>query len=424
MPATLEPPTVNPPSHTPAPKPEIQLGAPSSQVAPPKPGSPREQMRERLRKGAGSESGPPPPPKTVEQPKPEAPKNEQAKAPETKTEPAIGDTETPSTKTPVTEPQGDGKKVSPWKLVDQFKQRALAAEQRALELERQVVPEQERTRQTETYKQTQARLAELEEEIRYVNYTKSSEFKEKHLVPYERAWSTAMKDLNGLTFQDQSGQGHSFDVNKMMELVSLDLPQARQVANQLFGDLANDVMNHRNRIKGLMDEQNSAIEEARKTGVQRESQRAEQIRAYFAEAGTKAKEWWEGFNQEVQKHPEHGEFVKPKEGNEEWNTALEKGFEMAKKAFSVNVTDHRLTPEQRKDAVKLQSALYNKAAAYGPMRIEIKSLRKALADRESELGKYKSTTPAAGGQTLQSAPATPGNSKEAMFARLRSRTAV
>lgn len=426
MPATLEPSAAAPVSTgsalPPQPK-EIQLGAPTQPSPPPKPGSPREAMRDKLRGKAGVET---PPPKAPEQPKTEAPKpeaqnNEQAKVPES-IEQTAEKTDTGNAPDTNKEHPSDSKKVSPWKLVDQFKQRALAAEQRALELEKQVIPETERTQQAERYKQSQARLAELEEEIRYVNYTKSAEFKEKHLVPYERAWHTAMKDLNGLTFQDQAGNSHGFDVNKMMELVSLDLPQARQVANTLFGDLANDVMNHRNRIKGLMDEQNSAIEEARKTGATREQQRAEQMRSFFSEVGSKAKEWWEGFNQEVQKHPEHGEFVKPKEGNEEWNTALEKGFEMAKKAFSVNVTDHRLTPEQRKEAVKLQSALYNKAAAYGPMRLEIKNLRKQLSERESELGKYKQTTPSAGGQTPQLTPASPqGNSLTALHDRLRSR---
>ena len=428
MPATLEPPAAAPAnvgSATPPQPKEIQLSAPTQPAPPPKPGSPRDTMREKLRSKAGVETPPKAPeqPKT-EAPKPEAQKNEQDKASEVPQGEKPETTTTPTDKTVPVEQQGDSKKVSPWKLVDQFKQRALAAEQRALELEKQVIPEAERTRQAESYKQSQARLAELEEEIRYVNYTKSNEFQEKHLKPYQRAWETAMKDLSGLKFQDQSGNSYNFDMDKMMELVNLPLTQARQVANTLFGEMADDVMTNRSRIRELLDSQSAAIEDARKQGAVREEQRANQLKSFFSEVSGKAKEWWEGFNQEVAKHPEHGEFISPKEGNEEWNTALEKGFEMAKKAFSVNVTDHRLTPEQRKEAVKLQSALYNKAAAYGPMRLEIKNLRKQLSERESELGKYKQTTPSAGGQTPPVTPPAPqGNSLTALHERLRSKYA-
>lgn len=431
MPETLEPPTA--PASTGSALPpqtgEIQLGqSNSTPTAPAKPGSAKAAMLDRMRSKAGGDkpsttttTPPATPPKAPEAPKTEAPKNEQSKAPETQAKSTNPDTNNATTETGAKEVSGDNKKVSPWKLVDQFKQRALAAEQRALELEKQVLPEAERTATTERLTKAEQRAKELEDEMRYVNYTKSSEFKEKYEVPFQRSVGSAMKELQGLSFQDDKGVAKQFDVNVLMELVNLPLHQARAISNNLFGDLSNDVMNHRNEIRKNLDEQAAAIETAKKTGAEREAQQREQLKSFYSQVGTKAKEWWEGFNQEVQKHPEHGEFVKPKEGNEEWNAALEKGFEMAKKAFSVNVTDHRLTPEQRKEAVKLQSALYNKAAAYGPMRIEIKALRKALAERESELGKYKSTTPAAGGQSPQSTPNAPVNGKEALFSRLRSK---
>ncbi len=428
---TLEPPpaSTSTQSALPTSSGEIHLGSSGTTATSAKPNSAKDQMRERMRSKFGdkpvvkaTETLPAKP--AEEAPKTESKPNEQAKAPEV---PASSGDDTSasspvsSEKTAAVESKGDPKKVSPWKLVDQFKQRALAAEQRALELEKQVLPEHDRTQMSERLTKAEQRAKELDEEIRYVNYTKSSEFREKYEQPFQRAVGSAIKELNGMTFQDDKGASRQFDVNVLMELVNMSLPQARQLSNSLFGDLANDVMSHRNEIRKNLDEQANAIETAKKTGIERDSQRQEQMKSFFQQVGSEAKQYWEGFNQEVQKHPEHGEFVKPKEGNEEWNAALEKGFEMAKKAFAVNVTDHRLTPEQRKDAVKLQSALYNKAAAYGPMRLEIKNLRKALSERETELGKYKSTTPAAGGQSPQGTPAAPSNTKEAMFARLRAK---
>jgi len=361
-------------------------------------------------------------PKAPEAPKTEAPKNEQVKAPtEAGTKPDAVSAETPASKVPATEPQGDPKKVSPWKLVDQFKQRALAAEQRALELEKQVIPEEERTKTFERLTKTEQRAKELEDEIRHVNYVKSAEFKQKYEEPFVASVGAAMKELQGLSFSDDKGVAKSFDVNVLMELVNMPLHQARAVSNNLFGDLANDVMNHRTEIRKNLDAQAAAIETAKKTGAERETQQREQLKQFVNQASSFAKEHFNKFKQEVLAHPEHGEFFKPKEGDEEWNTRLEKGYEMADKAFSVNVLDTRLTPEQRKEAVKLQAAVYNQAAAWRPMRLHISRLTKERDALRDELGKYKATTPAAGGQAPQGVPTAPVNGKEGLFQRLRSK---
>jgi len=422
---TLDPPTSSG-SALPPQTGEIQLGQSNTPPSTPKPGSPRAQMSEKMRGKMGgaqpaSPATPPPAtPKAPESPKPEVTKNDQAKAPETPTKPDASNATDPTSKVPATEPQGDPKKVSPWKLVDQFKQRALAAEQRALELEKQVIPEAERTQTYERLTKTEQRAKELEDEIRYVNYTKSTEFKEKYEQPFQRAVGSAMKELQGLSFQDDKGVGKQFDVNVLMELVNLPLHQARAVSNNLFGDLSNDVMTHRNRIRENLDEQAAAIETAKKTGAERETQQREQLKQYVAQASGFAKEHFNKFKQEILAHPEHGEFFKPKEGDEEWNTRLEKGYEMADKAFSVNVLDTRLSPEQRKEAVKLQAAVYNQSAAWRPMRLHIQRLTKERDALRDELGKYKATTPAAGGQAPQGTPSAPVNGKEGLFQKLRS----
>jgi len=427
MPATIEP-----PSHTPAPASvgtvmppqpkEITLSAPSEPSTPPKPGSAKEAAYQRLRSKAGGATPPAPTEAPKETPKTES-KNEQVKAPEVLPIDKPEQHDTPADKAPETETKGDPKKVSPWKLVDQFKQRALAAEQRALELEKQIIPENERTQVAERLTKAEQRAKELDDEMRYVKYEKSSEFKEKYEVPFQRSVGSAMKELNGLSFQDDKGTARQFDVNVLMELVNLPLHQARSISNTLFGDLANDVMTHRNRIRENLDEQAAAIDTAKKTGAERESQRGEQIKRYITEVDKFARNEFNNFKEELLKHPEHSEFFKPKEGDEEWNTRLEKGYDMVGKAFAVNVRDPNLTPEQRKEGVKLQAAVYNQAAAWRPMRLQIQRLTKERDAMRDELAKYKSTTPAAGGQAPQGTPSEPANARESMFARLRAKAA-
>ena len=381
----------------------------------------------RMRSKLGVESDAPAAPATPQE-KAKTPAKTEAKVeapkPESKQEEPPKQTEAPAAeeKPEKVETSGESKKVSPWKLVDQFKKKALEAEQRALELEKLVLPEDQRNAITERLTKAEQKARELEDEIRYVNYAKSDEFKQKFQQPYERAWQRAMSELQGTTFQDAGGNQQTFGVDHMMELVQMPLKKARETANAMFGDIANDVMNHRNGLKEMLEQQTAALDEARKTGAEREGQKRNEFQSYLRELDNKSKADWEAFNKQIQEHPEHGEFITPKEGNDEWNSMIEKGIEFAKKAFTANIMDRRLTPEQRREVVKMQSALYNKAVAYGPLRYEVKNLRKQLAEREAELKQYKETTPATGG----SAPATgqlaaAANGWDGLRQRLRAR---
>lgn len=346
---------------------------------------------------------PPEVPKSKESPNPGQPRPEDGKS--------VESVESDTAKTsPATDskPAG-GKQMGPWQLKKLAEDRAIAAETKYAKLLESIGgSEQEVTARTERLTKAEQRAKELEDEIRHVNYVKSSEFREKFQAPYERSIQSAMKELAGLTYQDGAGQAREISLDLLMDFVSRPAAQARAAAQQLFGDSANDVMTQRGLIRDKLDQQMAAIEDAKKNGSQRDQQRMESRQAFMRETSTQANQWWEEYNKQVSEHPEHGEFIKPREGNAEWNSALERGFESAKKAFSLNIMDPRLTPDQRKEAVKQQAALYNKAAAYSTQRLEIKSLRKQLADAQSELKKYQDTTPGTGGSPAQ-APTAPAN---------------
>ena len=65
-----------------------------------------------------------------------------------------------------------------------------------------VVPEQERTALTARVEKAEARAKELEDHIRYVDYEKSTEFKEKFDAPYVASWERAMSELSEITVTD------------------------------------------------------------------------------------------------------------------------------------------------------------------------------------------------------------------------------
>ncbi len=421
MPAEIlePPPSVAPPS-APAPKTAINvsaLPAPVESPKPAKPGSARDRFQGEMSKKFGGEPAkdPPPPPKADEKPaeKVEAKVAEgDEPAPEVKT--ADAKPETP-------QPELAGKKPSPWKLLEQYKTKYTEAEKQILELKNSVVPEAERTAITTRLQAAEKRAQELEDEIRHVNYAKSQEFQDKHQKPYEQAWQRAMSELHELTITDPSTQqARSITANDIMELVNLPLQKAREVANAVFGDFADDVMSHRTEIKRLFSEQSAALDEAKKTGAEREAKRKQDFQTMYGTVSKQTKDMWDKVNSEVQADPKYGEFFKPREGDEEWNTRLDAGFKLVAQAFSENPMDPRLSPEQRAEVIKRHSAIRNMAAGWRPLHREVTKLRGTIKELEGELKKYKETTPGSGGTVVASSTVkTSGNAKAGMWDALQ-----
>lgn len=407
------------------------LPKPDAPSKPPVPGSARARMREELSRAAGIE---PPKPSPAPAAKPDSPP-EQARtelgeeiqgreadtgvpqAPKSPP-PAAPDTTTPGAASSAPTTPAEQRKLSPWKLVDQFKEKALKAEARALELEKQVIPEPERKATTEKLAKYEQRIKELEEVVRFTDYRKSEEFQVKYQKPYESAVQRAMQELGELTI----GQGENarpVNANDLFELVALPLPKAKELASQVFGDFASDVMFHRKEIKALFEAQNQALQEAQKNGAQREEE-ARQKMAQSREALTsEIKSTWNKIHADLLADEKVGVYFKPREGDQDWNERLTKGFELVDGAFEQNAADPKLTPEQRAAVIRRHAAVRNRAAGWGPLRFENGKLKAEIEALKQELGQFKASTPATGGQQPGTASATPPRAKDAMFAALQ-----
>jgi hypothetical protein len=92
------------------------------------------------------------------------------------------------------------------------------------------------------------------------------------------------------------------------------------------------------------------------------------------------------------------------EGDEEANTRLKKGFEIADKAFSVNPLDPKLTPDQRQQIVQLHSAVRNRAAAFGRLVYQLEKSDATIAELKAALDKFKEAQPGAGEPRDTTAP--------------------
>lgn len=355
----------------------------------PKKGSVRDQMFQDLRKKAGAEE-------PTEPPRPEA----------TKPETTPTATETP-----------DKKKVSPWKLVDEFKSRAAQLEQQLAEAKKSLPDPKEREEMTTKLTAAEKRLQELEEEIRFTNYKKSREYQEKYEKPYEDAWKRAMGDLSELVIDD-GGEGRQMSPEDMLELVRLPLQKARERAKELFGDFADDVMAHRKEIKRLADDQSRALEEARKNGEAREKERQQKLRELHQNFQKTVGEMWKQSNETMAKDEKTGRFLRPVEGDEEGNKRLARGFELADKAFSVSPLDPKLTAEERASVVKLHSAIRNRAAAAGRLILWNEKLTAQVESLKAELAKYQSAEPGLGEGKKTEAPVANQSARSQVIAAL------
>ena len=413
MPAATETPAAPPAAPT-APAPAAEPAMPTvinvselpmgnEPVKPPKPGSARARLSEQMRKKFGGEepAAPAAPARPEESP---SPSGEQAPTgPEAGAEAAQADA--PASPSAPTE---KGKKVSPWKLVDQFKERATKAELRLAELEKQVLPEPERKAAAERLAAAEKRVQEMTEDLRYFNAEKYDPEVSKADKEFKGAWSRAMMELSEITLTDpQTQQPRPINANDLLELVMMPLQQARQVAKEVFGDLADDVMAHRKECKRLYDVKKEKLEELKKTGAEREKARMEAMTRQASEVSGFVAKTYQQANESAAADPKVGQFFRPRQGeteaDKEWNARLARGFKLVDEAWMVDPRSPNLSPEQRTEVIRQHAAVRNRAASWGAVRYENDILRQRNAELEKELKAYKSSAPPAGGRAA-SAP--------------------
>lgn len=351
----------------------------------PTPGSAKERMFQDLRKKAGSEPAPDPNPAT-----PDA---------TTDAEPDLSDEKIQDAEIEKALKSGDKKKMGPWKLLQEYKKRARQVELELGELKKgggTVDPDSRRTFEERATKAEQ-RAQELEKAIAFHDYRQSSEFQQKYQKPYEDAFKRAMHELGELEVTDDTtGDRRKMSVDDMLDLVNSPLQKAAELARGKFGDFSAEAMQHRNKIKELFEQQQQALEDAKETAVVTAKQKKEMAERTSAETSKFARERWEKFNNEAQSDPKVGVFFKEKEGDEEGNTRLKKGYELVDKAFfGASLTDPSLTPQQREQAIRLHTAVRNRAAAFGRLTHWLEKVTKERDDYKAKLDAYSDSAPGA-----------------------------
>lgn len=317
-------------------------------------------------------------------------------------------------------PGEKGGKVSPWKLVEQYKTRLSSMEKEIADLKTSGVAEEAKKKYLTQIEELKKEKDRYEEEIRFLDYTKHPEFKKQYQAPYEAAWKRAISELGEIPVVDpQTGNTRQATGDDLLALVNMPLGKAREIADQVFGTFANDVMQHRKEIRSLFEAQNQALQEAKAKGVQREKQQQELQEKQATEIKDFITENWKKANAEAATDTKVGRFFTPEEGDQEGNQRLAKGFELVDRAWNESPTDPNLTPEQRASVIRRHAAVRNRAAAFGKLVLMLGKLQSERDAIAKELEGYKSSTPPAGGTTTQSTSSAPTSARERIYGELR-----
>lgn len=346
-------------------------------------------------------------------------------SPESETPPAqtpAGDAPASSQDSPAPAAPAAKPKVNPWKLVDEWKGKAAQLEKDLAAAKTSIVPEEERKTITERLTKAEQRAKELEDHIRFVDYKKSDEFRTKYQEPYEKAWTKAMSELKEISVVDPgSEQARPATADDLLQLVNLPLGKAREVANAVFGDFADDVMAHRKDIRNLFEAQNTALSEAEKNGAERIKSEQEKAKTFQSQVTKFVSDAWDVANQSALNDEKYGKFFKPIDGNQEINQRLAKGKELVDRAFSENPLDPKLTPDERRAVVQRHAAVRNRAMAFGRVLYELNQSVEKIAALEKELSQFKSSEPTTGGGRQQATEAPSGSAFSQVMQDLRRR---
>jgi hypothetical protein len=243
------------------------------------------------------------------------------------------------------------------------------------------------------------RLKEVEDELRFTDYSKSEEYKQRFEKPFVDAYVNARARVAGLKTVEKrneleevtqaSRQGTAEDFDHLMKIG--DDNDAAEWATERFGNKAPIVLSHRERVQELNHARNAAVDDYRAKGSERDKARAmeqETMQKSFGEAvehHTKAA---------IEKYPQ---WFKPDETDAKGNEILERGQHMVKRVLSngapLKEGEQPMTPAQYASAV---AAVRNKAAAFDRLAHRHNQASSRIKALEAELAAFKGSEPGKG----------------------------
>jgi hypothetical protein len=262
------------------------------------------------------------------------------------------------------------------------------------------------------------RLQELEQQLSFKAYEESQDYKDKYQKPFEQAFVAGRAKIAGLKVIERkdldtgdvlqaSRQATSDDFDSIMRISDDDT--AAGEAERLFGSKAAMVLFHRERVQELASQARNAISEHRATAAERtkadmEKQALEKARMTEHQK-TVSETFHAARNAIAEADPE---ILKPVEGDDEGNRALEIGSAVTALAFGTATPEQiEMLPEKLKSKVvngrlppievaKLHGEVFQRAAGYGRLKKKFEAVTKKTQELEKRVAELVGGGPGSG----------------------------
>ena len=250
---------------------------------------------------------------------------------------------------------------------------------------------------------------ELDTEVRYLNYTRSGEYKQKYETPLREAWQTALGDIDGIRVTDSDGTERDANHHDIMAILNVPVAKAAIIAQEMFGAAAPEIMTHRRRLLELTQSRDKSIAEWKEKGSQREVERSKQVEG----RQSRSRELFESQFSDYEKS--HPQLFGREEGDDDGNKLLDESDRLIRIALKGEGVDADMGYEDKVDLItKAQAQVALRARAYGRERLRVIRLQQKVAELEKKVGKVRSSEPGQGEGTSTAARAVPKSAEDAI----------
>ena len=252
----------------------------------------------------------------------------------------------------------------------------------SLEKRKYLTPEQETK-----YAQLEQKQQQLEADLYSRDFRESPEFKAKYQTKADKVFQAVQNELKGIQIDDGEGGTRTAtlaDFSKIRALGDSQVEQRRQ-AKALFGDDSDVVIALARELKTVEDAANEEIESKRTNWA---SERTKQAEMSQQDQKTFQTEFEQVDKALLEKFADQ---FAPKEGNEEFNNALQGGLDY------VDNNSNGFSGKTPAERAKTSAILRRWAGSYPANQVFIKQQATKIAELEATIAKLQGTDPGAGG---------------------------
>lgn len=262
---------------------------------------------------------------------------------------------------------------------------------------------------------------DVDDLLRFRDYQNHPEFQQEYVQPLDVEWSKSMRRLKGLKYADAAGNELELSKRAIQELSELEPDVARDKIFEMFPDVRhyNAVITSVEDIHDLTEKYKTGLQKAwsdsDKWQKDKHAQEQEQINGQNKVLKTVHEENAAIFNNFNKADLAEVEYLKEKEGDDEWNTRLEKANAEAKAALNSNPNNPALSRDDRTKMIRRNTKIVNWAISAPMLNLKVTRLESELSKKNKIIAGYEGSEPRPGsgkGRTAVAVPADPSAARE------------